>query len=100
MDRLVPHFELKKICTNALMSAGISGQSAEIVADNLVDANLRGIDSHGVMRLPFYIRGLQEGLINPNPTVRINSTEIGINKVISNDFGALPAYSRRHQGIG
>ena len=34
-------------------------------------ADLRGIDSHGIARLPAYYSMLEAGLINPNPNVRI-----------------------------
>lgn len=45
--------------------------AAEIVAQSLVEANLRGIDSHGVLRLPVYVQRLQAGLLNRDPQPRI-----------------------------
>jgi LDH2 family malate/lactate/ureidoglycolate dehydrogenase len=33
---------------------GLPGPDAAVVADCLVQANLRGLDSHGVARIPIY----------------------------------------------
>ena len=49
---------------NALLVAGgANEEEAEIVGGSLVDANLRGHDSHGVMRIPFYLGRVKEGII-------------------------------------
>jgi L-2-hydroxycarboxylate dehydrogenase (NAD+) len=42
------------------------------VADCLVKANLRGLDSHGVMRIPIYAKRLRLGLVNPRPGLALN----------------------------
>jgi LDH2 family malate/lactate/ureidoglycolate dehydrogenase len=41
------------------------------VADCLVQANLRGLDSHGVARIPIYAKRLRLGLVNPRPTLAL-----------------------------
>jgi ureidoglycolate dehydrogenase (NAD+) len=60
---------LKQFCRSLLTAAGLSPADVELVADSLVEANLRGIDSHGVARLPHYLRRLAQGSINPRPTM-------------------------------
>jgi len=45
----------------ALEAAGLSSQDAEIVAGLMVEADLRGSDTHGVIRLPLYLRRLKAG---------------------------------------
>jgi LDH2 family malate/lactate/ureidoglycolate dehydrogenase len=45
---------------------------ADLGAKILVDADLRGIDSHGVMNLGGYIQGLRAGTINPRPEITIS----------------------------
>jgi len=47
------------------MRVGVSESDAEIVADALVMANLRGVDSHGVVRLHSYVERILRGLIDP-----------------------------------
>ncbi len=56
--------------THALfVRAGVPDAYARVVADSLVDANLRGHDSHGVMRAPFYLGRLKDGGLDPHATL-------------------------------
>src|SRR5947209_1808304 len=57
--------------TRALQAAGLSEHDARIVASLMVEADLRGSDTHGVIRLPIYLRRLKAGGINPRPNIRI-----------------------------
>jgi L-2-hydroxycarboxylate dehydrogenase (NAD+) len=51
---------------------GLSSAHAAVVSDCLVQANLRGLDSHGVARIPIYAKRLRLGLVNPRPTLTVN----------------------------
>jgi uncharacterized oxidoreductase len=44
---------------------------AERVATSLVEANLTGHDSHGVIRVPSYVRAIREGRIDPHGKIRV-----------------------------
>jgi len=57
--------------TRALIAAGLPEHDAKIVAGLMVDADLRGSDTHGVIRLPIYLRRLKAGGINARPNIRI-----------------------------
>ena len=46
-------------------------EDAAIVADHLVEADLRGVHSHGVIRVPRYVEEIRERRINVRPNVRI-----------------------------
>ena len=48
---------------------GLPPDQAAVVSDCLVQANLRGLDSHGVARIPIYAKRLRLGLVNPRPTL-------------------------------
>ena len=52
---------LRQFAIDLLKAAGIPGEEATLVGTSLVDANLRGHDSHGVMRIPFYLDALKKG---------------------------------------
>jgi ureidoglycolate dehydrogenase (NAD+) len=54
-------------------SMGVDPESAAVTADSLVDADLRGIGTHGVIRVPIYAKRLQLGLINATPRARFTS---------------------------
>jgi LDH2 family malate/lactate/ureidoglycolate dehydrogenase len=56
--------KLASFCVAVLEKVGVPGENAAIVADSLLSANLRGVDTHGVTRLPIYVERLQAGLTN------------------------------------
>lgn len=66
--------ELKELCARKFMAAGIPEDHARIAADVLVHANLRGVDSHGVLRMEHYINKIAFGGIEKNPDIRIEQT--------------------------
>jgi LDH2 family malate/lactate/ureidoglycolate dehydrogenase len=55
---------LSDFAASILEGAGVSESKARLVATSLVAANLRGVDSHGVQLLPFYIERLETGDID------------------------------------
>ena len=59
-----------EFCQQAFQKAGMTEEDASTAADTIVSASLRGVDSHGVMRVPPYIRRLLDGGANPNPQLR------------------------------
>jgi LDH2 family malate/lactate/ureidoglycolate dehydrogenase len=67
----VPEAQLRRFAGEVLRAAGLSAEDAEVAADCLVSANLRGVDSHGVLRLIQYVDSIASGAINPRPDVRI-----------------------------
>ncbi len=52
-------------------SVGVGERESQIVSASLVGANLRGYDSHGVMRIPFYVAAIRDGRVKPGETLRI-----------------------------
>jgi LDH2 family malate/lactate/ureidoglycolate dehydrogenase len=62
---------LRAFCEEVFLSCGMAQEDAAIVADSLVQANLRGVDSHGVARVGIYVKRLKMGLVNPRPNVGV-----------------------------
>ena len=58
-----PH--LHAISRNIFVAAGAARHIAEDVSEILVNANLAGHDSHGVLRVPAYLRGIDAGSLKP-----------------------------------
>lgn len=56
---------LYSLARRMLIAAGAPGHIAATVAEILVSANLAGHDSHGVLRIPAYLRRIVDGAINP-----------------------------------
>lgn len=50
-----------------LAACGMEASEAEIAADVLVRTSLRGVDTHGISRLPIYAESLKAGSINARP---------------------------------
>ena len=71
---LVKADELRSFCRETLLRAGLDDPGAETVAESLVEADLRGISTHGVVRLWLYERRVQAGLIRPNPSMEFRRT--------------------------
>jgi L-2-hydroxycarboxylate dehydrogenase (NAD+) len=62
---------LMAFCVQVFERMGVSSEDARITADVLVQANLRGIDSHGVARLVRYVNGLRDGVMVARPEERV-----------------------------
>jgi LDH2 family malate/lactate/ureidoglycolate dehydrogenase len=62
---------LKTFTREVFVRVGLPPQDAEVQADVLVWANLRGVDSHGVLRIPWYVELVDTGDMNPRPNIQI-----------------------------
>jgi LDH2 family malate/lactate/ureidoglycolate dehydrogenase len=57
----LPADTLTDFATQLLLAGGLPHDEAALVAESLVNANLRGHDSHGVMRIPSYLEFCKKG---------------------------------------
>ncbi len=62
---------LRHFCEQVFMKLGVPAKDAQVTTDVLVLADLRGIESHGVARLPRYVSGIKQGFIKPRDQSRI-----------------------------
>lgn len=62
-QEIFPADVLKSFAGRVLEAAGVVPAESMIIADSLITANLRGIDSHGIVRLPLYVERLEAGLV-------------------------------------
>ncbi len=60
---LIDHERLTAVSTGILHAAGAPEDHARLVSEHLVDANLKGHDSHGIGMVPSYVRGIMDGLV-------------------------------------
>src|SRR5712671_1737405 len=105
----IPAATLSAFIKRALEAAGLPSTDAETVAGLMVEADLRGSDTHGVIRLPLYLRRLKAGGINPRPDIRIVQErpatalvdgDNGIGHLVMR-FAAMTAIEKaRHAGVG
>src|SRR5438067_500903 len=62
---------LESFAARLLQAGGASAEEARVVAASLVDANLKGYDSHGVMRVPYYVQAIKDGEVVPGAELTI-----------------------------
>lgn len=67
----VPADDLRMWTRAIFERVGLPEPDAAVVADSLVSADLRGVDSHGVIRVPIYVKRLRLGLVEPRPSIRL-----------------------------
>lgn len=66
--------KLHELIQTKLHRAGLTKEHAGIVADVLVHADVRGVHSHGAMRVEYYAERIAKGGINTNPTFTFEKT--------------------------
>src|SRR2546427_270222 len=71
--RMVAAETLERITRDIFAGWKTPREDATWIATLLVRANLRGHDSHGVIRIPHYVRAIKAGDVNPNPSITIES---------------------------
>ncbi len=92
--RRVPVESLKAFCQHSLERVGVEPTDAEITAEVLVAADLRGVASHGVARFRRYIDGLRAHIIVVNHAERV-VTETLATATIDAGAGLGPPVSYR-----
>jgi LDH2 family malate/lactate/ureidoglycolate dehydrogenase len=76
---------LRAFGKGVLQKVGVPEEDAKIVAEILVESNLRGIDTHGIYLSNLYVRRLEKGLINPNPRFSFERKRSGVG-ILDADF--------------
>jgi LDH2 family malate/lactate/ureidoglycolate dehydrogenase len=62
---------IRDFSTALLEKNGVPAGEAALIVDALLEADAKGLGSHGVMRLPVYLRRVKAGLISPGVRMRI-----------------------------
>src|SRR5262245_14565086 len=73
---------LQTFAAKLLQAGGMSSAESSLVAASLVDANLKGYDSHGVMRVPYYVQAIKDGEVVPGGELKI--LEEGPSRIVAN----------------
>ncbi|MGH6946870.1 MAG: Ldh family oxidoreductase [Kiloniellales bacterium] len=89
---LVAADPVRKFVSALLAAKGLPPDDAGIVARCLVRADLRGVDTHGITRLPGYLDRLQRGLINSRPALQPKAVTAAVAQLDGeNGFGFVVA---------
>jgi LDH2 family malate/lactate/ureidoglycolate dehydrogenase len=69
----IPNKDLFDLVSAILRSHGLPDDDAAATAEHMVAADLRGVNTHGVIRLAGYIKRIQAGGNNPHPEIKVIS---------------------------
>lgn len=99
---------LERLTQDIFVARGVPSEDAAWISAMLVRANLRGHDSHGVIRVPQYVAGLKAGTLNPRPalrlvvdtpTIAVLEGDGGFGQVVARRGVALAIERARAQGL-
>src|SRR5699024_8553390 len=100
---------LRNLVINTIEKNKVPNEHASIVADVLIHADLRGVNSHGVLRTKHYIKRIKAGGLNIEPYFKIEKTgptsikfdgDNGLGHVISNKSMYQAIKLAKKEGIG
>ena len=84
--------ELTVMTARILAAAGATDDYADIVATHLVNANLAGHDSHGVIRIPSYLASIDAGRVDPAAAPAVTYESASMAQIDgANTFGQVTA---------
>lgn len=92
--RRYPHEDLFDFGRRVFESLGVPADDARDVSSCLIKAELRGVDSHGMVRLPVYARRLQAGVVKPRPAIRLLASSTAA-ALLDGDNGLGPVVGSR-----
>ncbi len=71
--------DLKNFVKEVFVKLNVSEEGAKVIADVLVEADMRGVESHGVARLKRYVDGIKKGIMvaDAKPTI-LKETPVSI----------------------
>src|SRR5256886_3145165 len=99
---------LERLTQDVYVAHGVPSEDAAWIATMLVRANLRGHDSHGVIRIPQYVANLKRGTLNPcpklhlvvdTPTVAVLEGDGGFGQIVARRGIALAIERARAHGL-
>jgi LDH2 family malate/lactate/ureidoglycolate dehydrogenase len=101
--------KLEVFAAELLHAGGAGVDESRLVAASLVDANLKGYDSHGVMRVPYYIQAIKDGeavpgaelsILDEGPSRVVADANWGLGQVQAMRLIKLLAAKVREAGLG
>jgi ureidoglycolate dehydrogenase (NAD+) len=82
---------LEGFAKKLLLAAGFDELSSRTAAEGLVQASLRGVDSHGIRLLPHYVKALQAGRLTAAPVFTFEQTSVTTGILDAADALGFPA---------
>src|SRR5262245_16907061 len=81
-----PVSQLHTFISTVLVSCGVPSGDAETTSTRMLDADLRGMGGHGILRLPGYVNRVRAGGYNLRPDIR-TVRETPVSAIVDGDNG-------------
>jgi uncharacterized oxidoreductase len=91
---IIPADRLTRLTATILQRAGAPADMAQTCAEHLVEANLKGHDSHGVGMAPSYVRWIAAGKLFPDRSVKVIHDHVAV-LVVDGQFGLGQVVARQ-----
>lgn len=95
-DAYIPSERISNFFSGVLRKAGVREDVSRYLSLGIVQASLRGIDSHGIRLFPHYLQGLEEGRLNKNPQYKFTVTSASTAKL---DGDHAPGHAAGAEGM-
>ncbi|MFT7476127.1 MAG: L-2-hydroxycarboxylate dehydrogenase (NAD+) [Verrucomicrobiales bacterium] len=69
----IPASRARELVSSVFSAAGFPASDASLIADVLIGADLRGVRSHGLSRLPYFMVRVERGVLNATPNLSYTS---------------------------
>lgn len=100
MDTSYPAERLRRVITDIIAAVGLDPEMAAVFADSIVAADLRGVKSHGTVRVPEYVRRVESGVMDPRAEARFVRDEGAVGLLDGgNGFGQVAARTAMRRAI-
>ena len=96
----VPASEARRLVHDILVGNGVTAADASTIAACLVAADLRGVDTHGMNRIPSYMERIRQGVLNASAQPTLTQVTPVVAHVDGhNGFGFLSAHTAMRAAI-
>ena len=91
---------VKEVVQGCLHASGVSDESIDVIVDTMLYADRRGLNSHGIGRLPLYVKKIAAGHLNPKNETEIVMSHDAVAIIDGhNGFGQIAADKALREGI-
>ena len=95
-----PKEKLELLASRLLKAGGLREEDAKTIATDLVFADMRGLSSHGISRIPMYLKRIDCNCVKPQPDIKVKKVSMAALKVNGDDgMGFLVAHKAMEEAM-
>lgn len=98
-ERIFTEAQLKELAARMLRTSGMKDEDAATIAKDLVAADMRGLYSHGVSRIPMYLKRIDCKCVKPVPDIKVEQVGAAVLRV-NGDVSSLYYRFDEPQNLG